>query len=304
VSRWLVLVALAGCATSNPPELTQARAAYHRAAAGPAAKVTPGLLEAARQELLAAQSTRGDEERHLAYLALRRAETAEASANGAVAVERLNELDRRIAELQQPPAERTLAYAAAKPAASAGSSTQPVVIDKEVTPVVETAAATPAQAARAPAPPPVVPASGADALDRLARVGQVNRSARGVEVSLGGGSLFVNNEARLAPAAMASLEDVAAAVKAAPGRDPVVLEVHTAGSGTREAELVLSQQRAETVRSFLIARGVEPDRLVARGVGTDRPLAPADGAHATATAGTTPARGEDRLEIILPAGAR
>jgi outer membrane protein OmpA-like peptidoglycan-associated protein len=139
---------------------------------------------------------------------------------------------------------------------------------------------------------------------QLARVGTVRKGARGVEVTLPGSSLFAPGEARLAPEAMAVLENVAAVVQTAPGRDPVVLEVHTRGGAGREADLLLSQQRAETVRSFLIARGVEPERVMARGVGRDRPGPTTGGARAVSAGAGAVAPGEDRLEIILPPGAR
>ncbi len=55
----------------------------------------------------------------------------------------------------------------------------------------------------------------------------------------------------------------------------VVVEVsgHTDANGDRQANLALSQRRAEAVRRWLVSRGVPPERLVARGVGDQQPRA-------------------------------
>jgi outer membrane protein OmpA-like peptidoglycan-associated protein len=307
----LALLALA-CAASGPPaELADARAAYARAASGPAARLAPGLLRSAQEALARAEASGGarEEARERAYVALRRAETAEASALAMVAVERRDQVDREIAELERRRLEAPmLAAVTAAPERPGDTGERTVTVER-----VERPAPAPAPAAPPPAPPaapaseagpPAPPFSGPDALERLARQGQLRQGPRGVEVTMAGTALFAAGEARLLPQAMAALEDLAAAVNAAPGRDPVVLEVHTAGGRSREAELLLSQQRAELVRSFLVARGVEPDRVIARGVGTDRPRAAAPRTPGEARPAARPAAppdpGQDRLEIILP----
>lgn len=52
------------------------------------------------------------------------------------------------------------------------------------------------------------------------------------------------------------------------------IQGHTDNTGTKDRNAVLSQQRADSVRTFLISSGVEAGRLVAKGYGQDRPLAP------------------------------
>ncbi len=49
---------------------------------------------------------------------------------------------------------------------------------------------------------------------------------------------------------------------------------HTDNSGTPEHNKVLSEQRAEAVRAWLVQHGVGSDRLLARGYGQDKPLVP------------------------------
>ncbi|MEO8637089.1 MAG: OmpA family protein [Gemmatimonadales bacterium] len=51
---------------------------------------------------------------------------------------------------------------------------------------------------------------------------------------------------------------------------------HTSGLGTKEYNLVLSQQRADAVVAYLVSRGVASDRLTAKGYGEANPLYPND----------------------------
>ena len=52
------------------------------------------------------------------------------------------------------------------------------------------------------------------------------------------------------------------------------MQGHTDNSGTPEHNKVLSEQRAEAVRAWLVQHGVPSDKLVARGYGQERPIAP------------------------------
>jgi OmpA-OmpF porin, OOP family len=54
----------------------------------------------------------------------------------------------------------------------------------------------------------------------------------------------------------------------------VEVQGHTDNSGTPEHNRVLSEQRAEAVRAWLVQHGVPADKLVARGYGQERPIAP------------------------------
>jgi len=48
---------------------------------------------------------------------------------------------------------------------------------------------------------------------------------------------------------------------------------HTDNRGAAQYNRILSQRRAETVRSYLVSKGVDPARLTARGYGPDAPIA-------------------------------
>ncbi len=76
----------------------------------------------------------------------------------------------------------------------------------------------------------------------------------------------------LTPASLAVLDDVAAQLVAAPD---VKVEVagHTDSGGARARNIKLSLARAESVRAYLIMKGVPAERLVARGYGPDSPIA-------------------------------
>ncbi len=51
---------------------------------------------------------------------------------------------------------------------------------------------------------------------------------------------------------------------------------HTDNVGSDAANLLLSQDRADTVREYLIGKGIEPDRVASKGYGESRPVATND----------------------------
>lgn len=83
---------------------------------------------------------------------------------------------------------------------------------------------------------------------------------------------FAKSNADADPASAATLDRVASLILAMPG--PVVrIETHTDGTGSAQANAVLSQKRADALRVALIARGVPAARLVAEGLGESQPIA-------------------------------
>lgn len=72
--------------------------------------------------------------------------------------------------------------------------------------------------------------------------------------------------------------------KALSGRTPAKAEVriegHADATGSSQGNLVLSQQRAEAVRSFLVSLGVSPSLLDVQGFGAQKLINPADPAGA------------------------
>ena len=92
-------------------------------------------------------------------------------------------------------------------------------------------------------------------------------------ITLSGSVLFETDKSVLLPSAIAKLNDVAdALIKGNPDAQ-ITVEGHTDSTGTRDHNMVLSQQRAEAVKGALTARGVAADRIKTVGVGPDRPVA-------------------------------
>ena len=56
----------------------------------------------------------------------------------------------------------------------------------------------------------------------------------------------------------------------------VEIDGHTDSDGTDEANQKLSQDRAESVRTYLISKGIPENRVVAKGFGESRPIATND----------------------------
>jgi outer membrane protein OmpA-like peptidoglycan-associated protein len=79
------------------------------------------------------------------------------------------------------------------------------------------------------------------------------------------------------------LDQVAKLLTAHPEMEKVSIEGHTDNAGKPEANLKLSQRRAEAVRDYLIKKGVAPQRLEAKGFGQERPIAPNSTAKGRAT---------------------
>ena len=51
---------------------------------------------------------------------------------------------------------------------------------------------------------------------------------------------------------------------------------HTDNTGSAEFNINLSQERADTVREYLIGKGIEPDRIASKGYGETKPVAKND----------------------------
>ena len=84
--------------------------------------------------------------------------------------------------------------------------------------------------------------------------------------------LFNSGSAEIDDLSAAILEQVATAVKAAPGI-PVEVVGHTDDQGAEDLNQQLSESRATAVVDRLIELGVDPARLTARGAGESEPIA-------------------------------
>ena len=92
---------------------------------------------------------------------------------------------------------------------------------------------------------------------------------------------FEINSSALRPDASAQLEQLEQALRKESLADSrFQLAGHTDASGTAEYNRQLSRDRAETVKRFLVERGMDPERLEVVGSGADELLFPDDPLHA------------------------
>ena len=83
---------------------------------------------------------------------------------------------------------------------------------------------------------------------------------------------FDTNKATIKPVSFALLTEVAQAMKDNPTLK-VDVEGHTDSQGNDAFNLKLSQKRAESVKKFLVGKGVADDRMVPKGYGENVPIA-------------------------------
>ncbi len=83
---------------------------------------------------------------------------------------------------------------------------------------------------------------------------------------------FDFGKATLRPESFPELEELINYLK---NKDNIRIEIagHTDNVGKDADNLKLSQQRAETIRSYLLKKGIKPGRVVAKGYGASQPVA-------------------------------
>jgi outer membrane protein OmpA-like peptidoglycan-associated protein len=94
---------------------------------------------------------------------------------------------------------------------------------------------------------------------------------------------FDTNRARIKRRSHSLLEQVAAVLEANPDIHLLRVQGHTDARGDERHNLELSQQRAVSVKEFLIERGIDAQRLSARGYGESHPIADNDTDEGRAT---------------------
>jgi OOP family OmpA-OmpF porin len=139
----------------------------------------------------------------------------------------------------------------------------PAAAPAQAAPVAPTPVAAPA----AVAPAAVAPAAVAPAAPVTPAAPVVMPSALVLT-----GVTFDNDQATLRPDAIAILDRAAFTLQQW-GNVKVEVAGHTDSWSDDAHNLSLSQRRAETVRAYLVSRGVAADRLSARGYGESRPIA-------------------------------
>lgn len=121
-----------------------------------------------------------------------------------------------------------------------------------------------------------VAASRAARMDLQQQIAELNarETDRGLVVTLGD-LLFATGKSDLTGGAGPNLDKLAAFLGEYPDRT-VLIEGHTDSVGSQESNYFLSQRRAESVRSYLVSRGVQASRLTTAGLGQGSPVASND----------------------------
>lgn len=262
ISTGLLLTTLLGtaaCSSTLPPnELVTARSNFARAQAGPAAQLAPSDLDSAKKSLDQAEASfkeEGDtaEVKDMAYAAARNAEIAEARARTMQANQLKDQTNASTRANEVNQAQVTSAELA-KTKGQLASSNQALATEKERREDAERRAA---QAA-------------AD----LAKFATVKQDPiRGMVITLSGGVLFESAKWALLSTAQTKLNDVADALTKQDKDSAIVVEGYTDSQGKDQMNQELSQKRAESVRTYLVSRGIASDRITAQGFGPGKPIA-------------------------------
>jgi outer membrane protein OmpA-like peptidoglycan-associated protein len=241
---------LVGCASSPPKELSDARAAYNRAASGPAAEVNPAQLHVAKQTLVLAEQTFDDEgdsfrAKDRAYVAMRKAQLAEVQA-------RILQADKESAQWRHQ-AEVSEARMIARSRNEASKAKEELASERQRREDAERNAQ--------------------EAYDKLAKFGKVTADDRGTVISLSGSLLFASGKSALMPTAKSRLKEVADAIIQNDRDAQLLVEGHTDSTGSAQLNDALSLKRAESVRSYLVSKGIPRQQIEAQGFGFSRPIA-------------------------------
>ncbi|HXN30285.1 MAG TPA: OmpA family protein [Polyangiaceae bacterium] len=287
----IVLVALAavvGCASTLPPQdLVTARATYARASRGVAASFDPADVHAASESLDSAEQSfvangASPTTIDLAYIATRRAEIAEARG---VALQAAQQKQQTLGKMHDAETATVQATSAKLGRANVQIAMQGQALQDQSQQLQTERERREAADKRA-----------AQAAADLAAFASVRQEPRGMVITLSGGVLFVTNHSDLLPSAQVKLNEVANALTKQDAESKITVEGHTDSQGLASYNQELSQRRAQSVRDYLVSRGISADRVTAQGFGLTRPIA--DNASAEGRANNR------RVEIVvLPAVA-
>lgn len=261
----------------------------------------------AQQALVTLQATRSRDRAHALFVAEQRVQTAQIAAEAELARRKLAQLDRehdqillaasrREAELARRQTERLQMQNLARAEEAERQRQAELLLRDDAYAQAEAATAEAAQAralaaarareiALARQEAALASAAMPDEGDAGGAMPVLQRSDRG-EVTTLAAAAFATGSATLTATARASVRKLAQYLQSHPGA--VNIEAHTDSSGSDEANLRISQRRADAVRAALQEDGVAADRLHAEGYGEDRPL----------TADSTAAANR-RVEIII-----
>jgi outer membrane protein OmpA-like peptidoglycan-associated protein len=258
-------ILLVACGSSLPPrELVDARASYEKAKTGQASQLKPEVVHEAKVALDQAEASfnddpNSDRTRDLSYIAGRKSELAIAQAGQSAAIAQKEQASRDLMTLQAQGLQKAQGELSQtrQQLAAAGEKLQMTGKQLEEE-----------KAARA-----LAEKRARDAMDKLAVAAAlaVKEEPRGTVITLPGAVLFPTAKWDLLPGAREKLDQVAEALKNQADHKMVV-EGHTDSQGTESSNIELAQRRAQSVRDYLVSRGVPNEIISSTGVGQSRPV--------------------------------
>jgi len=286
-----VLFLIAGCANSQQEmvakdQLERARSAYMQAKSNRNVEAfAPLPFVDAGKAMQAAEQARGAKEvEQLSYIAEKKSLMAISAAEGKMAENEMEKLNRETANIiaekrtqearvAQKEAEnaRLLAMSETERAAKAKKEAE----EAQSLAVRAKAEAEQARmAARAEAERAAKAKAEADQLMRELSDLKAKQTERGIVLTIGD-VLFATAKADLSSDALRSVDKLADFLKKYPGRN-VLIEGHTDSVGSEEYNLTLSERRADSVKESLTSRGIAEERIATKGYGKKYPVASND----------------------------
>jgi outer membrane protein OmpA-like peptidoglycan-associated protein len=119
----------------------------------------------------------------------------------------------------------------------------------------------------------------------------VTKDDRGTIITLSGAVIFASGHSELLPAAKSKLDQVATALNVSESASKIIVQGYTDSRGSAALNQDLSTRRAESVKDYLVSKGVAGERLSSEGLGPSNPVADNETAEGRAN--------NRRVEIIV-----
>ncbi len=264
-----------GCAHDPSKELVAARVSYQEAADGPAgteakAEVYEAEKALARAEQAHDKRSGSAEEVDLAYVALRKSTNAMAYATYL----------QFQAKTQSANADYVSTLEGQKESAESRLATSEDALASKSKDLAT------AEAARA-----ALERQLSAAMASLSDMAKISQEGERTVITLSGAVLFRTDETQLLPIAQEKLGEVAGVLKQYGEEFSITVNGHTDSRGSDTHNQQLSQGRADSVRAYLVSKGVAQGSITAMGQGEAQPLAPNTTAEGRAN--------NRRVEIIV-----
>lgn len=238
------------CGPGTPSqELKNARDAYAKVESSKAQQLVPDRVLEAKQALGKAEKAYEEDsgsefEKHFAYLAERRAQIAGVQGDLAETEKRKTEAEDRYVKLLDERRRKAEGAAAGMTGDLARERAARLAAEQKLN----------------------------AALRSLEEIAKVKEESRGMVITLSGSVLFASDKSELLPIAKERLDQVAAALQNTDPGQKIVVEGYTDSVGDDAYNQKLSEERAKSVRDYLVSKGVESNRISSVGKGESSPV--------------------------------